>query len=137
MNIEQINKAFPKLDTLFAMRLASFIQGCQKIVDAHHTESYPAGSFSPEFIESAKSYLQVNSKSRRFIGIFERDKPTPDYSRGKIFAFVDSTNGDVLMPAGWKAPAKNGARGNIFDAANGLTNISWLGVAYKAQAKSI
>lgn len=29
-----------------------------------------------------------------------------------VHAFVDKTNGDLLMPAGWKGPAK-GARGNI------------------------
>jgi len=30
-----------------------------------------------------------------------------------VYAFVDMNNGDILMPAGWKAPAKH-ARGNIF-----------------------
>lgn len=33
-----------------------------------------------------------------------------------VHAFVDATTGDLLKPAGWKAPAK-GARGNITDPA--------------------
>lgn len=47
----------------------------------------------------------------------------------RIWAFVDRTNGDVLKPATWKAPAKH-ARGNIFDAANGLWDVSLYGPAY-------
>src|SRR5436189_184485 len=38
---------------------------------------------------------------------------------GSAHAFIDATNGDVLKPAGWKAPAKH-ARGNIFDDHGGL-----------------
>jgi hypothetical protein len=44
-------------------------------------------------------------------------------------AFIDRTNGDVLMPATWRSPAKH-ARGNIFDATNGMKNMKWTGPAY-------
>lgn len=44
-------------------------------------------------------------------------------------AFVDRTNGDVLKPAGWRAPAKH-ARGNIFDQHNGLFSMGEYGPAY-------
>jgi hypothetical protein len=33
-----------------------------------------------------------------------------------VHAFVDNSNGDVLMPAGWKGPAR-GARYNVLDSA--------------------
>lgn len=33
---------------------------------------------------------------------------------GRTWAFVDTTNGDILKPASWKAPAKH-ARGNVYD----------------------
>jgi hypothetical protein len=39
------------------------------------------------------------------------------------------TNGDVLKPASWKAPAK-GARGNIFDEHNGLNRMTEYGPEY-------
>jgi len=46
-----------------------------------------------------------------------------------VWAFVDTTNGDVLKPASWRAPAKH-ARGNIFDKDNGLGSIGPYGPAY-------
>jgi hypothetical protein len=44
------------------------------------------------------------------------------------WGFIDMTNGDVLKCAGWKAPAKNFARGNISDDQNGLGRASWTSV---------
>ena len=35
--------------------------------------------------------------------------------------------GDILMPAGWAAPARNAARGNVL---NGGYNINWTGPLY-------
>ncbi len=46
-----------------------------------------------------------------------------------VHSFVDLASGDVLMAAGWKAPAKH-ARGNIYDDRNGLGNIGPYGPAY-------
>lgn len=46
------------------------------------------------------------------------------------WAFIDTTNGDILKPAGWSAPAK-GARGNLFDRDNGLKSVGPYGPAYK------
>lgn len=46
-----------------------------------------------------------------------------------VHAFIDMRNGDVLKPAGWKSPAKH-ARGNIFDASNGLKSMGPYGPAY-------
>lgn len=45
------------------------------------------------------------------------------------FGFVDLTNGNVLKADGWKAPAKNFARGNVADERSGTGRISWTGVA--------
>jgi hypothetical protein len=45
------------------------------------------------------------------------------------YAFIDKTNGDVLMPASYKAPAKH-PRGNIFNADNGLDCTGPYGIAY-------
>ena len=46
-----------------------------------------------------------------------------------VFAFVDKTNGDVLKPATFKAPAAN-ARGNILDATNGMGRMTSFGPEY-------
>lgn len=47
---------------------------------------------------------------------------------GSAFCFIDKTNGDVLKPASYSAPAKI-ARGNIFDSHNGLKHITVYGPA--------
>ena len=44
-----------------------------------------------------------------------------------VFAFIEKTTGDVLMPATWKAPAKH-ARGNIYKV--GEEGVEKYGVKY-------
>lgn len=81
---------------------------------------------SKEFPGQIKT-LQAQ-KGKKFIKIVAIDS---GLGAGKsAWAFVDTTNGDVLKPAGWSAPAK-GARGNIFDKDGGLGSISAYGPAYK------
>lgn len=48
---------------------------------------------------------------------------------GSVHCFVDRENGDVLKAASWNAPAKH-ARGNIYDAKNGLGWMREFGPAY-------
>ena len=49
--------------------------------------------------------------------------------RERIYSFLDMTNGDILKPATYKAPAKH-ARGNIFDADYGLSRTTPYGPEY-------
>lgn len=46
-----------------------------------------------------------------------------------VHSFVDTTNGDILKGS-WKAPVKNGVRGNILDDDNGLSKVNWHGPLY-------
>ena len=52
---------------------------------------------------------------------------------GSVKAFIVKTAhgkfklGDILKPAGWRAPAKNSARGNVLE---GGYNIQWTGPLY-------
>jgi hypothetical protein len=57
---------------------------------------------------------------KRYIRVF-RDN--------SVYAFIDKTTGDVLMPASYKAPAKH-PRGNIFNADGGLDCTGPYGIAY-------
>ena len=92
-------------------KLDSFVSGCQSIVDKANLYSKPR--------------LEVKM-GRKYTKLIIRDTVGSSTS---VFAFIDTVNGDVLLPAGFNAPAK-GARGNIYDKENGLSMISWTGPGY-------
>ena len=50
-----------------------------------------------------------------------------DWLAGK---FVNMDNGDILKSGGWKAPAPNGVRGNIFDTDLGASVVNEMGANY-------
>lgn len=96
----------------FEIKLNHWLEGCQKLIDQHYTIS---GLVSPKLVvSSGKRYFKI-------IRVEESGK--------SVYAFIDKTNGDVLKPATWNAPAKH-ARGNIFDESNGLSMMVWYGPAY-------
>lgn len=44
--------------------------------------------------------------------------------------FIDVSNGNILKAGGWKAPAKNGVRGNVFSENYGLDKVDQYGAKY-------
>jgi hypothetical protein len=82
--------------------LDSFMKECQVLVD-DHMKQYSWGQ-----------KLTI-TKGRRYDKIVSEDVGH-NFQTGSciVWAFVDKTNGDILMPEGWKKPAKH-ARGNIYD----------------------
>ncbi len=94
----------------FAEKFDSFVVGCNKIkADYNSSKSY-----------QAEHAITVN-KGRKYMKLVE--------ARGGGYCFVNRENGDVLKAASWASPAK-GARGNIFDGANGLARMGPCGAAY-------
>jgi len=95
----------------FEEKFQQFFMKCQGIIERHNQSMrYP-------------QELTID-EGRRYLRIVRRD-----ISSASAWAFVDKTNGNVLKPASWKAPAKH-ARGNIFDEHNGIQNIGPYGPAY-------
>ena len=47
-----------------------------------------------------------------------------------VHTFVNLDNGDILKSGGWKAPAPNGVRGNIFDTDLGESVVNEMGANY-------
>ena len=47
-----------------------------------------------------------------------------------VHTFVNMDNGDILKSGGWKAPAPNGVRGNIFDTDLGASVVNEQGANY-------
>ena len=90
----------------------------QKFLDDMYTsyERWNTNTVSPDY-EAERNERYKNSLSfsigKKYIKII---------SNGAAFAFVVNADnddkfrrGDVLMPAGWKTPARNSPRGNILD----------------------
>ena len=46
---------------------------------------------------------------------------------GSVYCFICRADGRILKAAGWKAPAPNGTRGNIFSSDFGLSRVDWHG----------
>jgi hypothetical protein len=80
--------------------LNAFVAHCQTTIDNHYNINYPT------IPVDQRDKLEV-SLGKRYAKIIRTDG-----AGRSAFAFVDLTNGDVLKPASWAAPAK-GARGNV------------------------
>jgi hypothetical protein len=78
---------------------------------------------TPEHVATYTPKLSLDG-GKRYVRIVSQNGPG---SRA-AFGFIDKTTGDVLYAAGWKGPAKNFARGNVFDAQHGTARIRWTGV---------
>ena len=46
-----------------------------------------------------------------------------------VHSFVEKETGAIWKAASWKAPAKNFARGNVFDAGTYLNRLQWTGIS--------
>lgn len=62
----------------------------------------------------------------RYARIF---RATPDGRADSLVCFIDMTNGNILKGS-WKAPVKNGVRGNIFTEDRGASVMTQYGCAY-------
>lgn len=100
-------------------QLDEFLLMAQATVDASYDQFMP----QPRNIDGP---VLIIEKGRRYARIVATDNRRDQRS---VWGFVDMTNGDLLKANSWKAPAKNFARGNIFDGDRGLNCQSWTGVS--------
>lgn len=102
----------------------SFLAGAQAITVAHINALYAnnARLFTTELVPEA---------GPRYIRIVKQETviATGEVNNRSAHCFIDRTTGDVLKSSSWKTPAK-GARGNIFDAQNGLGRMGPYGTQY-------
>jgi hypothetical protein len=104
----------------FDAALARFVADAQALVDAHMAADFPRNPRKVLAVMRGGRYARITVDDVR------DGKPAGQRS---CFCFVDSTNGDVLKAAGWKAPAK-GARGNIYTYTNVNECITSYGAHY-------
>lgn|SRR4030065_2583453 len=99
----------------FGNALKTFVDGVQAIVRNNIETNFPSLPVPVITIEKGKRYIRIVRNER---------------GQGRsVHCFIDTTNGDVLKAAGWKAPAKH-ARGNIFNPDNGLGSVGPYGGNY-------
>ena len=106
----------------------SVLSGLSKMKAAMIEDYENWGENSKIHDKMSKEYAEklTISYGKKYIKIFEEG--------GGVKAFVVGVEndkkfklGDILMPAGWAAPARNAARGNILD---GEYPINWTGACY-------
>ena len=111
-----------KMDvTELMVRVEGYVSAAQYVTDKHFAENYK-NLDPPE--------LTIVTSGTRYVKVFKTEKNDKERGRnGCIFAFIDRTNGDILKPATYKAPAKH-ARGNVFDADYGISRTGAYGPNY-------
>jgi hypothetical protein len=111
--VESLGQPLPGSDPVpnFPKALESFMSGLQSKMDAFYKANYEKSEPPVMSYKSGPKYVKVI-----------RDG-------GSVYAFIDKSNGNVLKPASWQAPAKH-ARGNVFAPDNGLNCCGPFSVAY-------
>ena len=81
----------------FKTALDRFVSEAQAVCDLYRTQNFPTLPRETLSVDPGRRYVRIWRNGIQKIA----------------HCFVDSTNGDVLMCATWKAPAKH-ARGNVY-----------------------
>jgi hypothetical protein len=102
----------------------SWLAGAAKIVADDYAANFPSLTPSTLRADFGSRYAKIirTTWHKDGSGVINKNQDS-------VHAFIDRTNGDVLKPASWKAPAKHN-RGNIFGFANGLGTMGPYGPAY-------
>ncbi len=113
------------MDADFQAALDRFVVGVQALIDADYAKNFP---------NSVVPKLEIDPNGKKYIRIVK----VGQHQRA-VWAFVSAGDvvnkalsfgrGDVAKAASWDVPAKH-ARGNIFDASNGLSRCTSYGPAY-------
>ena len=95
--------------------LQLYVDGVQKKMNDYWSDS--------KFIHGNPPKICVE-KGRRYIKVFKSD------TQRIVHTFIDTTNGNVLKAASWKAPELKNPRGNIYAPDHGLNGVTQHGAVY-------
>ena len=98
----------------FQTAFNKWLTACQEMCEKHRAEKFPTLEAKKLEPDEGRRYIRVCSILA---------------GSTSAWAFIDKTNGDILKPASWKAPAKH-ARGNLFDPSGGMKWMGPYGPAY-------
>ena len=100
-------------------RITLYKEMLQEIIDRVYGKHYPNLTPPTITLEPGRRYVRV-VKAQDCGGVL---------TQKSVHSFIDMTNGDVLMAASWKSPAKH-ARGNVFSEDNGMGGVNVYGANY-------
>lgn len=108
----------------FDEAFAAFLKGAQKHSDDWYDKNFPSNSRPTMIYEIGPKYVRVVKWEP------DRNAPTDQKKGGhSVYCFIDRTNGNMLKGS-WKAPVKNGVRGNILQPGHALDKCNWHGPIY-------
>ena len=107
----------PRFDaTGLQERIDGFCAGVAVLIDEHYRRCYDSLT-RPAIVQSVgPRYVKI---------IMKRDQDL----QGSLYCFIDRANGNILKGS-WKAPVRNGVRGNIFNPGYDLDKCDWHGPKY-------
>jgi len=103
--------------SLALLRLDRWLWAAQDIVNQNYAINFNRLTASVLEMSDGRRYIRIDCIN--------------DGGRGQrsVWAFIDKKTGDILKPAGYKAPAKH-ARGNLFDSVGGVGSLTPYGPKY-------
>ena len=110
--------------TTTSPEFVAWLAACQDLINKHYADSFAI--LTPPTLtaeEGGKVIKIVSNGSQRMVYAFVAK--VDNHTKG----LGDVKCGDVLKPATWKQPAKH-ARGNLFDAHKGMSEMGPHGPAY-------
>ena len=113
----RLKSLLTEIDMKFTNRANKFLQLVQKASDQRMAKDFPTLPREKFHFDKGKRYWRL-----------VRTTDGGGHSQS-VFCFLDTTNGDVLKAASWKAPAKH-ARGNIFNGDYGMGGVGAYGGRY-------
>lgn len=118
-----MKNTLPRIIHTGTPQFQSWLAGANKVLEDHRQANCP--NLPKEYLDPSEGerYIKISRLSENV------DPVTHRPIVNSAFAFIDRTNGDVLMAASWRAPAKH-ARGNILAPDNGLPCVGPYGIAY-------
>ena len=118
-----MKNTLPRIINLTTLQFQAWLTVANKVLEDHrklHYVTLPKETLKPN---EGERYIKISRISENV------DPQTGRPIVSSAYGFIDRTNGDVLMAASWRAPAKH-ARGNIFQPDNGLACVGPYGIAY-------
>jgi hypothetical protein len=102
----------------FQQMANKFLEWAQKVVDQSMSD-YPTQDKELSLMRGKRYWRVVDTI--KYNG--------QNSGQSSAWAFLDSTNGDILKPASWKKPAKH-ARANLYDQSTWAKNVDGYGPKY-------